>query len=120
MTDTATRTEPLADKTVTDLLVTTEAVIRDLGRWEYVHEGDCFYRDHRGAPSCLIGHVLYRWGVLDQVDEWSAQNALPQLGASKALTDVAQEIQGAQDEGQTWGYALGAGHRAARGVEVEL
>lgn len=114
-------TGPLADKTVTDLLVTTEAVIRDLGRWEHVYDnGDqCVYRDNRGAPDCLIGHVLYRWGALEQVSEGGALYQLRALGASKAVATVAGAIQAMQDTGSTWGEALECGHiRAARELEV--
>lgn len=112
--------DALAGKTVDDLLATAEAVIRDQNRWEYVYPGAlqsdaCVYRDSRGAPSCLIGHVLYRWGVLDQVRETAAVVALGLLGANDELAFVAQDIQDAQDEGQTWGESLMQGYLTARG-----
>lgn len=122
MTETATRNGPLANKTVTDLLVTAEAVIRSQGRWDYVYkkgpDGACRYRDGRGAPDCLIGHVLYRWGVLDLVEEGGAGLSLSFLGASTGVADVAQVIQAAQDEGETWSFALGAGHHYADRLEA--
>lgn len=120
MTDTATRNELLADKTVTDLLVTTEAVIRDLDRWEYVYSrpnGACLYRDERGAPDCLIGHVLYRWGVLDEEEgNPTARALLSDLGASELVAVVANSMQIAQDRGDAWGEALEAGHALARAL----
>lgn len=111
----------LADKTVTDLLVTTEAVIRDQGRWDYVYKkgpgGECRYRDGRGAPDCLIGHVLYRWGVLDLVEEGGAGLSLSFLGATDAVAHTAQMIQNEQDNGKTWGDALAVGYYHAAVLE---
>lgn len=109
----------LKDKTVTNLLVTTEAVIRDLGRWDYEYEqvnGICVYADERGAPSCLIGHVLYRWGVLDKVagSNETAANAMHNLGANVEVQAVANVIQAKQDLHETWGEALATGYTYAR------
>lgn len=107
---------PLADKTVYELLATTEAVIRDLGRWEYVYSSASgyVYRDERGAPSCLIGHVLCRWGVLDQAEEGMALGTLRALGASREVAEAADRIQKRQDGLATWGEALGAGYEFVR------
>lgn len=111
----------LKDKTVTNLLVTTEAVIRDLDRWEYEYEqvnGACVYADERGAPSCLIGHVLYRWRALTEEVTRSnniASDALSALGANVEVQAVANVIQSKQDLHETWGEALRAGHAYARG-----
>lgn len=107
----------LENKTVTDLLVTTEAVIRDLDRWDYEYEQvHCVYADERGAPSCLIGHVLYRWGVLDKVagNNETASDALSELGANVKVQAVATVIQSQQDLREAWGEALASGYTYAR------
>lgn len=72
----------------------------------------CRY-EYEGAPSCLVGHVLYRAGVtvdlLRQLDqEGCPAGALAygvesvEVGAALVL-DVAQRY---QDNGATWGEAL--------------
>lgn len=109
----------LENKTVTDLLVTTEAVIRDLDRWDYEYEQvACVYADERGAPSCLIGHVLYRWGALTEKVTRSnniASDALSGLGANVEVQAVANVIQTQQDLREAWGEALASGYTYARG-----
>src|SRR5699024_10319674 len=102
----------LEGKTADDFLETAEAVIREMGREDFVYEppdpyAGCLYCDpETGDPSCLIGHVLHRWGVLEYAEE--EMDALfvleEQLGCADAeLSNLAQEMQSMQDEGRTWG-----------------
>lgn len=85
-------------------------VLPDPGRVADV--GACCY-EKDGAPSCLIGQVLYLLGVpvwalaqLDTRDESSADYVLAWLGFPEEVVDAARAAQELQDDGLAWGLAL--------------
>ena len=73
---------------------------------------ECFYvRDD--APSCIVGHVLYRAGVtLDElraVEGWTpVDQQAPQFGiwADILACGLLADVQDEQDSGRSWGEAL--------------
>lgn len=84
------------------------------GREDYVHQDGCVYKYEDGTPSCIVGHVLARWDMLDRVDgegnktKFSALigrsgwRGIFSLQAVMAL-EVAQSL---QDTGVSWGKAV--------------
>lgn len=89
----------------------------------------CRY-EYEGAPSCLVGHVLYRagWSVeaLKSLDESgsSAQDLwylnLPEgVGVvTKAAAEVLEKAQIHQDDGDSWGFAVREAIKVANGEDV--
>lgn len=81
----------------------------------------CVY-EHMSAPSCLVGHVLYRdgWSIpeLRALDEWGREGqCVPGTNAAdladrfpdRVAPEAAEwleQVQLEQDDGKTWGYAL--------------
>lgn len=71
---------------------------------------------HDGCPSCLIGHVMHRWGMsADFLAQFRASEVGTLVGYySKAHPVVVEEgvtkllgaAQTVQDDGGSWGYAL--------------
>lgn len=72
---------------------------------------------HDGCPSCLIGHIMHRWGMPEDVLENNRSMGVTTLlsrfqvrhinmrieaGAQRAMTAA----QNAQDEGVPWGDCL--------------
>jgi hypothetical protein len=115
-----------ATDTVTDL-IDYETILRDLdeivkGREDYVYRRDhefCVYKEPGGAPSCLVGHVLARHGLLDAVFEHStiADPDCQNRDVMDAFThdalqalDVAQSVQdgGLDPHYNSWGHAVQA------------
>jgi hypothetical protein len=111
-----------------DALTALEGVIEDApeGR-ETLYQaprGSCVYYDEdKNAPSCGVGHALYRLGVseewLQTLDHTSLGGSCSAQGGSFVhvlnragfeLTTAAQtafgEFQSCQDTGDTWGASL--------------
>jgi hypothetical protein len=98
------------------------------GREDFVYrppvfgEG-CVYRNEDGQPSCLVGHVLYRWnptvvpveenviGDLDLADDGVTEDAVQVLAA-------AQDVQDHGEPEDTWGRALAAAEIAYKRLEL--
>ena len=79
--------------------------------------GVCRYVDDGGSPSCLVGHVLHRFGVpLKDIerheDSDAATVARILTNATPRAQDVLREAQGHQDRGSLWGVALREAERA--------
>lgn len=79
---------------------------------------NCIYRTPEGAPSCLIGHVLYHLdpNLLDFAGKWENVNvggvlrAMARDGVATVPARVvraAAAAQRAQDSKEPWGWALG-------------
>lgn len=82
----------------------------------------CLYlqkdKDGNDCPSCLVGHVLARWGLpLDLLSRWNgltayslAQEMRHDNGVAFEILDEAVELlvvaQESQDSGEPWGTAL--------------
>lgn len=81
---------------------------------EVAHGGfyeDFEYPDHpdRGAPSCIVGHVLHRWGVtLNDVEGMNSDgvHGIGLLFADAKAEQLLMRAQTLQDLGDTWGDAL--------------
>lgn len=96
------------------VMTTLRAVVAE--RPDYVYEeiaGDdsCLYV-HNGAPSCLVGHVLFRLGlpldVLSENEGGSPGMSVREFGISHRAADVLDIAQARQDVGESWGDALAA------------
>lgn len=73
----------------------------------------CRY-EYGGAPSCLVGHVLYRAGVTVDLLRLLDHQGCPAVALAKEIEYVDPEaalvldvVQCCQDNGATWGEALG-------------
>ena len=85
--------------------------------------GCCYYHPSTGAPSCIVGHVLNKHGLLMGVADADV-NYHPVRDVTVihyAFTPEAEIVlevaQSAQDAGKTWGEALVAAKEAASSVE---
>ena len=111
MIDTATD-KPLVGLTTGQFMHTLREVVAERGA-DYVHRGPCVYR-RDDKPSCLIGHVLDRLGVVTDKDhEGTGAFGLLHLllGASEEVAGIAERAQDAQDNRRPWGEALAAAER---------
>lgn len=93
---------------VTALRLLTQ-VVTDIGP-DHRYSEDRIRYTLNGRPACLIGHVLYRYGVpLPDLTELDRRMTVPELPAglltlhAEQILDVAQQT---QDEGHPWGVAL--------------
>ncbi len=97
-----------------------KAVVAEKGE-DYVYawvDRNCLYT-HNGKPSCGVGHVLHRLGVDIERFEGTTMNAqtfdrvaynLNDFSVTKitqSAIDLLREFQLQQDDGRTWGEALG-------------
>ncbi|AER47959.1 hypothetical protein SEA_JUICYJAY_115 [Mycobacterium phage JuicyJay] len=87
------------------------------GNPDYVYRDDnpsCEYV-RGGSPSCLVGHGLWRLGLIDAEFETNRLNVevFDHLWAELGLemdeeeVDWVQMVQERQDAGRTWGEAVG-------------
>lgn len=88
---------------------------------DFVYEkvgGQCL-NWHGRCPSCLIGHVMYRWGMSKGfLEHWGAAGVAtlvwhyvdehPGVTIEDGVTKLLGAAQAAQDDRRTWGYALDA------------
>jgi len=73
---------------------------------------DCFYYEPDGTPSCIVGRILDRHGLMTfenaPTSEGQSAHRLPQVNEN--FTEEAQgflvNLQMFQDEGKPWGLAL--------------
>lgn len=89
----------------------------------------CRY-EYQGAPSCLVGHVLYRAGwpveVLKFLDEsGSSARELWCIDVPEGIDIVTQKAaevlelaQTYQDSGDTWGFAVQRAVKLAKGEDT--
>jgi hypothetical protein len=118
-----------------DLLV---SAVEEKGR-EYIDPhadavDGCVYRNDDGTPGCIVGHVFYELGILDEIVDGERASRAP--GTSETgnndvqvklldnfLTgpgvDLLEIAQGVQDVGATWGTAITAVHKYVAGEPVE-
>ncbi len=98
-------------------------------------EGDvagCFNWDKvNNCPSCLVGHVMHRWGIpaefLAENQASSAHGLCTDINYSEDLLftveegtiRILQEVQESQDFGRPWGTALARGLRAFLSLDDE-
>ena len=83
---------------------------------DYASGLECRYA-HRGAPSCLVGEVLFEAGITlaalvrfdrDEIGNPSALVDTDSLDIPFATAFALDRAQQAQDTGKTWGAALQA------------
>ena len=67
----------------------------------------CQYRVN-GGPSCIIGHVLDRLGIVTEPrhEGCEASHVIALYGGSEQVAALADAAQVVQDGGDTWGDAL--------------
>lgn len=97
-------------------------IIRDLAaeKPDFVYErpslgafgNGCVYV-HAGQPSCIVGHAMWRAGLIDHSFEAMADNRHgfgSHITGMKTLTDREvqwlEEVQGQQDTGAAWSDAV--------------
>jgi hypothetical protein len=92
----------------------------------------CVYRARSGQPSCLVGHILVQLHRLPSLKDLTSgapshmgcehntatirqlsQEGIIRGGVTNAAVMVLRQIQLVQDEHQSWGAALRAGHVTA-------
>lgn len=82
-------------------------------RPDFVYPGQCYYVEH-GQPGCILGHVLWNLGIIDEdfsrLDEngLSIPRAFPKLGIEIDSDEFhwLSRVQHAQDSKQPWGEAI--------------
>jgi hypothetical protein len=81
----------------------------------------CQYRARSGQPLCIAGVALNEAGLLASLRENDiVTNQTGLVGkVSRQALDVLYEAQNAQDEGNTWGYALEQARARAALLEAE-
>lgn len=103
----------------------SQALVEEFGE-DYIYskeDGVCVYV-HDGAPSCFVGHVLHRAGVpLERLEKADTASWGGGMGADSLIRGLTEEgalatpdstrsflsaAQTEQDNGSTWGEALGA------------
>jgi len=84
---------------------------------EESEDGNCYYANEDGSPSCIVGHVLSRFdpNLFTQVVELEQSIIIGIVDVSKNIPDfpvtvealrVLKMVQDSQDNGAQWGSAL--------------
>jgi hypothetical protein len=107
----------------------------NIEREDFIYDGartddariSCAYYDDNGQPSCIIGRMLDRNGLIEveDIDGIDANGfrvavMLNELGRWESFTDAAQKfmirLQGLQDGGTPWGDAFLVASKDAEAV----
>lgn len=117
-------TTPAPPITVHEALRTLAEVVNAQGA-DYVYPDELKYAGNPnatcqyiadGKPACIVGKVLAKLGRLDNdvVAENRGADAFARAGvATRDAARVLRAAQVEQDQGKTWGHALGAAYAAA-------
>lgn len=106
---------------IDDIDAAIESVVAEYGTdYKYSHSrefGCVYYAPVTRKPMCLVGHVLERFGLLDEITEEENTEGIDKIGFELPIpTDAVYPLaraQAKQDDGFTWGEALEA-YRATR------
>lgn len=110
--------------TASEVLEIMAQVVAEFGNsfvYEKVVQGNypmCF-NWHDGCPSCLIGHVMHRWGMPESFLAQFTSSGIstlnyhmafrhPDVKIDQVAIEAMMEAQSAQDEGVPWGACLAA------------